>query len=85
VESFTKANVDSWTLRELNWFGLALVHHRLGHSDEARRCLEKGIRWLEREGSPGPGRAAKLPPQDWLEAQLLRREAETMLKVKRSQ
>jgi hypothetical protein len=27
---------------------------------------------------------AKLLPQDWLEAQLLRRETEKMLKIKRS-
>jgi len=84
LQSFTKANVEGWTLRDLNWFGLALVHHRLGHPDEARRCLDKGIQWLEREGPPGPGRPAKLPPQDLLEAQLLRREAEEMLKIKRS-
>jgi tetratricopeptide (TPR) repeat protein len=80
LQSFTEANVEAWTYRELNWFGLALVHHRLGHPDEARRCLDKGSQWLEREGPPGPERPAKLQPQDWLEAQLLRREAEEMLK-----
>jgi tetratricopeptide (TPR) repeat protein len=83
-QSFTKANVKAWAHRELNWFGLALVHHRLGHPDEARRCLAKGIQWLEREGPPGSGRPAKLHPMDWVEAQLLRREAEEMLKIKRS-
>jgi hypothetical protein len=45
--------------------------------------LDKGIQWLEREGPPGPERTARLEPQDWLEAQLLRREAEEMLKIKR--
>jgi hypothetical protein len=63
---------------------MALVHHRLDHPDEARRYLDKGVQWLEREGPPGPGRATQLMPQDWLEAQLLRREAEEMLKIKRS-
>ena len=76
-ESYTKANVEAWTLRDFNWLGLALVHHHLGHPEEARRCLDKGIQWLEREGP------AKLPPQDWLEAQLLRHEAEGMLNTKR--
>ena len=57
---------------------------RLGHPDEARQCLDKGIQWLERESPPGPERPTKLLPQDWLEAQLLRREAEEMLKIKRS-
>ena len=36
------------------------------------------------KGPPGPERPARLPPQDWLEAQFLRREAEEMLKIKRS-
>jgi tetratricopeptide (TPR) repeat protein len=84
LQSFTKASGKGWRYSDLNWFGLALVHHRLGHSDQARQCFDKGIQWLEREGPPGPGQPARLYPQDWLEAQLLRREAEEMLKLKRS-
>ncbi|MFL5245264.1 MAG: protein kinase domain-containing protein [Gemmataceae bacterium] len=84
LRSFTEANVKEWRYSDLNWFGLALVHHRLGHADEARLCFDKGIQWQEREGPPGPERPAKLLPQDWLEAQLLRSEAENMLKIKRS-
>jgi tetratricopeptide (TPR) repeat protein len=84
LQSFTKANVKAWRYSELNWFPLALVHHRLGHPDEARQCLDKGIQWLKREGPPSPERPAKLLPQDWIEAQLLRREAEEMLKIKQS-
>ncbi len=63
---------------------MALVHHRLGHPDEARQCLDKGIQWLAREGPPGPDQPAKLLPQDWLEAQLLRHEAEELLATQRS-
>jgi serine/threonine protein kinase/WD40 repeat protein/tetratricopeptide (TPR) repeat protein len=84
LQSFTKADDKAWAQRELNWFGLALVHHRLGHPDEARQCLDKGIQWLEREGPPGPERPAKISLADWMEAQVLRREAEEMLKTKRS-
>jgi serine/threonine protein kinase/WD40 repeat protein/tetratricopeptide (TPR) repeat protein len=84
LQSFTKANDKAWTYWELNWFGLALVHHRLGHPDDARQCLDKGIQWLERIGPPTPERPAKLFPQDWLEAELLRREAEELLKTKRN-
>jgi len=82
LQSFTKANDKTWRYADLNWFGLALVHHRLGHPDEARQCLDRGVQWLEREGPPDPGQRGKLQPQDWLEAQLLRREAEEMLKTK---
>jgi hypothetical protein len=46
--------------------------------------LDKGVQWLEREGPPSPGQPAKILPQDWLEAQLLRREAEEMLKIKQN-
>jgi len=84
LQSFTKANVKTWNYSELNWFGLALVHHHLDHSDEARQCLDKGIQWLERKGPPSPQRSARLLPQDWIEAQLLRREAEELLKTKRN-
>jgi tetratricopeptide (TPR) repeat protein len=83
LQSFTKASVKDWAYWELNWFGLALVHSRLGHPNEARRCLDKGIRWLERGGSPGPGRPATMHPMDWLEAQLLRREVEQTLPGRR--
>ncbi len=82
LQSFAKADVGEGAYRGLNWFGLALVHHRLGHPDEARQCLAKGIQWLEREGPPGPERPTKLSPQDWLEAQLLRREAEELINPK---
>jgi serine/threonine protein kinase/tetratricopeptide (TPR) repeat protein len=84
LQSLTKADVNAWRYSELNWFPLALVHHRLGHPDEARQCFDKGIQWLERKGPPSPQRSARLLPQDWLEAQLLRREAEEVLRIKRS-
>jgi superkiller protein 3 len=82
LQSFARANETELRTWDLNWFGLALAHHRLGHADEARRCLAKGVQWLEREGPPGPGRPTKILPQDWLEAQLLRREAEDLIDPK---
>jgi serine/threonine protein kinase/Flp pilus assembly protein TadD len=84
LESFTKANIEAWTNREINWFGLALVHHRLGHPDDARQCLDRGVQWLKRVGPPDPNRLPNIHPLDWLLAQLLRREAEEMLKIKRN-
>lgn len=79
LESLTKANVKGWRYHELSWFALALVHYRLGHPDEARQCFDKGIEWLARVGPSGPDQPANLLPQDWLEAQLLRREAEELM------
>jgi tetratricopeptide (TPR) repeat protein len=84
LQSFKKADVQGWTNRDLNWFGLALVHHRLGHGEEAQQCLAKGIQWLKQEGPQDTERPANLLPRDWLEAQLLRHESEELLKTKRS-
>jgi len=83
LQSFTESKVMAGCSK-LNWFGLALVHHSLGHPDEARRCLAKGIQWLEQKAPPSPEQPVKLMPWDWLEALLLRREAEEMLKIKQS-
>jgi len=83
LQSFTKADIEAWR-RSANWFGLALVHHRLGQPDKARQYLDKGIQWLELEGPPASGRPAKIHPIDWLASQLLRREAEEILNIKRS-
>ncbi len=84
LQSFTEANIKRWRYADLNWFALALVHHRLGHPDEARECLDKGMQWLAREGPSGPDQPTNLLPQDWLEAQLLRREAEELIASQQS-
>jgi tetratricopeptide (TPR) repeat protein len=77
--SFVKADVPMWAYRDINWFGLALAHHRLGNPDRARQCLDQAAQWLEREAPRGRGRPANIHPTDWLEAQLLRREAEELI------
>ena len=33
--------------RACEWTFLAMGHHRLGHPDEARRCLAEAARWIE--------------------------------------
>jgi serine/threonine protein kinase/tetratricopeptide (TPR) repeat protein len=84
LQSFAKANVEPWAYRDLNWFGLALVHHALGHPVRARQCFDKGVLWLKGVSPPSPEQPATILPQDWLEAQILRREAEELLKIKQS-
>jgi serine/threonine-protein kinase len=69
----------------VNWVWLALANQRLGKTDEAHRWLEKAQKWLDqyRDGVP-PDAEAKtgLHLHNWLEANVLRREAETLLSSK---
>jgi serine/threonine protein kinase/tetratricopeptide (TPR) repeat protein len=85
LQSLIEANGKNWKYQELNWFSLALVHHGLGHAEEARKCLDKGIQWLEQDGPRIAERPAKIEPQDWLEAYLLRREVEELLRTKQGE
>jgi WD40 repeat protein/tetratricopeptide (TPR) repeat protein len=66
----------------LDWLFLAMAHHRLGHAAEAQTWLDKATQRLEqddREQSKPTGRA-RLRWSIRLEGQLLRREAEGLLK-----
>jgi hypothetical protein len=61
---------------------LALAHQRLGKSEEARRWLSKAQAWLDqyRDGMPALAeRELGLHLHNWLEAHVLRREAEALL------
>jgi hypothetical protein len=66
----------------LNWLWLALANERLGKAEEARRWLEKAQAWLDQYAEGMPARADDefgLHLHNWLEAHLLRREAEALI------
>jgi tetratricopeptide (TPR) repeat protein len=66
----------------VNWAWLALAQQRLGKPEEARRWLGKAQKWLDQFGDGMPPRAEEelgLHLHNWLEAQILRREAEALL------
>jgi serine/threonine protein kinase/Tfp pilus assembly protein PilF len=66
----------------LNWLWLALAAQRLGRTEEARGWLGKAERWLDQYGGELPDRAEGelgLHLHNWLEAHVLRREAEALL------
>src|SRR5262249_26810458 len=66
-----------------DWLFLAMIQHRLGHSGEAHRCLEKANAWIEQadlkasKGDPRGGWA------NWCEHLVeiphLKREAEALI------
>jgi WD40 repeat protein/tetratricopeptide (TPR) repeat protein len=78
VTRLTESDSYSWDARYLNWLALALAHHRLGHDAEARRWYEKATERIDRE-RPAAGEPVSLLAIDWLEAQVLRRQAEALL------
>ena len=66
----------------LNWLWLALANQRLGKAGEGRRWLGKAQAWLDQYGDGMPARAdatVGLHLHNWLEAHVLRREAEALI------
>jgi serine/threonine-protein kinase len=59
----------------INWAWLARAHASLGDDDTARQWLAKAGDWLDQPG----GKPERIHLHDWLEAQLIRREAESIL------
>ncbi len=67
----------------MNWLWLALAQQRLGKSEQARRSLDQATAWLDqyRDGMPGDAeQEVGLHLHNWLEAYVLRREAEAMIR-----
>jgi tetratricopeptide (TPR) repeat protein len=67
----------------LNWLWLALAQQHLGKSEEARRWLDKATAWLDQYRDGMPARAEEelgLHLHNWLEANVLRREAEARIR-----
>jgi tetratricopeptide (TPR) repeat protein len=66
----------------LNWLWLALAEQGLGKADEARRWLKQAQAWLDQYREGLPARAEEelgLHLHNWLEAHVLRREAEVLI------
>jgi tetratricopeptide (TPR) repeat protein len=78
VARLTESERYGWEAAYLNWLALALAHHRLGHEAEARRWFGKAAERLDRERSASGSPVSQLAI-DWLEAQVLRRQAEALL------
>ncbi len=65
------------------WIALAMTHHRLGHAAEARRWLDRSLAWIEAstpDRPQDPSLGYPIPWDVWMEAQLLRYEAEALIR-----
>jgi WD40 repeat protein len=84
---FRQSLKDTWWAPLVNWLGLALVEKRLGKEQEARRWLDQAGGWLDRavrEMQPETATPSGLYANEWLEALILRREAEALLDPKKA-
>jgi tetratricopeptide (TPR) repeat protein len=75
----------TWIGTSLNWPVLALAHYRLGHFEEARQWLDRSSQWLDRIAAVVAKEALVFPrninPADWLEFQVLHREARELIRA----
>src|SRR5262249_15457185 len=79
-----KANGGKPGRSVVTWLWLALANQRLGKADEARRWLDRAAQRLDlhKDGLPARGEEKLgLDLHNWLEAHLLLREAQALLKA----
>ncbi|MFI5461495.1 MAG: tetratricopeptide repeat protein, partial [Isosphaerales bacterium] len=86
IERALESNVGDWSgsAKSLNWVVLAMAHSRLGHAADARKFLEQALE-LAGRASPGQPPGVEWPdmaPPDFVEFELLRREAEELINLK---
>jgi tetratricopeptide (TPR) repeat protein len=82
--------LPDWQGRMLNWLILAMSHQRLGHTTEARLWLNQAIQWRKDHALQGKGKGEFLSPpglhpSDWLELNVLIREAEALVNTPSTQ
>jgi serine/threonine protein kinase/tetratricopeptide (TPR) repeat protein len=66
-----------------DWLVLAMIHDRLGHKSEARRCVKEATEFMKGAG-PDPKVLeceARIPCLDWIELNVLSREAWKLLET----
>src|SRR5262249_27160322 len=71
-----------WTGMVCNWLALALAHHRLGNTEEAKVWFDKAVAWIKAATSKMPGPAIHpirgMHEHDSLACYVLLREAEVL-------
>ncbi len=69
-----------------DWLFRAMAHHKLGHAEEAMKCLDQAVLWINHE-IPESGSEPVRSGLSWnqrLALQLMRREAEALIKENRA-
>jgi hypothetical protein len=83
LDHFEQAHLTSQP-RPWHWLFLAMIHSGLGHTSEARRCLQQADRWIDQAEKAPPGSENNGPRWSSVIEKptigLLRREAEAMIR-----
>jgi tetratricopeptide (TPR) repeat protein len=79
IERLEASNRTNWAATLANWPVLAMAHHRLGHGEDARRWLDSTTAEMKRLREAHPNGPVETASTDWLETEVLRREAEAVL------
>jgi tetratricopeptide (TPR) repeat protein len=82
IRRLEESNAGKWKERGKmqNRLVLAMAHHRLGHAAPARALLEEVERWWKDIEAARTEGAVEVVTTDWLPLQLLRREAEALIR-----
>ena len=69
--------------RTSDWLVLAMIHDRLAHKAEARRCIKQATEFMKSAGPAPKGDTceAQISCLDWIELNVLSREAEKLLRL----
>jgi Tfp pilus assembly protein PilF len=81
IKQFEASLQEDWQgAQVLNELGLALAYQKRGDTKKARDWLDKAVRSLNRLKPSSAKKPVTIPATDWLEAEVLRREAEGLIK-----
>jgi serine/threonine-protein kinase len=78
VNSLSRSIAIGWN-NELNHYLLAMAHHHRGDAGQARQALDRAREQFDSDRPTVPGEPARLAGTDWLEANLVGRDAEAIL------
>lgn len=78
IKHFNQSLATSWPERYLNYLWLSMCHFQLHESDKAQQWHRRGIRALKAIDPNNPSASRSPPPPDWLEGEIVRREAEAL-------
>jgi tetratricopeptide (TPR) repeat protein len=83
IQRLEESNAGAWGSpggKQQNQLVLAMAHHRLGHAASARALLDELERWWKAVEIAKTDGAVNFATTDWLPLQILRREAEALIR-----